>query len=460
MGSMPSVAGSMTKMASAHVVRGLSLIPALPALARDPLQFTTELSRKYGSPVSLDLGVAKIFFISHPDHIRYALRENHRNIGKRGGIWDVIRMAVGNGLVTSEGEFWRRQRRMMQPHFSRGEIANLTTLMVEAISEGMTHVEASRQKHSTIELTEAMEYISMRVIVRTLFGTSLMPDDVEKLGTAMRDVLAQLNSRTWAFFMPRWLKLPGDRKFSEAVRTVDRILHTVIDRHRDSPASTDLLSVFLNIRDAETGEGMTSAQLRDEMFTMFAGGYETVVSAVSWAFYLLARNPDAQKSLREEVEQVCEDRAPTVKDVERLTYAKMVMQETMRLYPSLWAVPRTLNEDDTIGGHHVPGGSLLVILLHALQRDPAYWENPDVFDPERFRQGRLTEQQSAAYLPFGAGPRMCIGNHFALVESVLILAMMTQRYQMRLARDQPIDPYALTILIRPKGGISVVLDPS
>ena len=281
--------------------------------------------------------------------------------------------------------------------------------------------------------------MTMRVILKSMFSTDIASEDeFAVLSRAISVALAQIGKRVLSLVsVPESWPTPGNRAFDEAIRTLDAYVYRIIDeRRRSGKEMDDLLGMLLEARDAETGEGMSDTQLRDEVMTLFLAGHETTANLLTWAWPLIAMHPEVEQRLHAELDTVLGGRLPTAADLQALRYTRMIIDETLRMYPIAWLVSRRPNEDDNVGGYRIPAGANVLVSPYVIHHSPTYWENPEQFDPERFAPDREDNRPRYAYFPFGGGPRMCIGNSFALMEAQLIIATVAQAYRLRLASDE------------------------
>lgn len=431
----------------------------LPRMVSDPLGLFTKLLRRYGDVVRLNLGPTDICLIGSPEHAHYVLKEHADNFQKSGTVWERVGLMFGRGLVAVEGSFWRKQRRMLQPQFSRQQIHSLIPLMASAIDEELARWSPLAERRAALDVYRGMAHVTMNVLLRTMFGTTIDDAQMDSIHVNVAVAIRTLGLRILLNAFPEWLPLPGDRRFRAAVEAIDRTVLGIIEERRRSDGRPDLLDLLLCARDEAGGSGMDDQQLRDEVIALLVGGHETTASALAWAFYLLCRHPEAARKLRAEVEEVLGGRPPEAEDLSRLPFTRNVIQESLRLYSPAWMTFRTTQKEDAIGGHRIPKGAVVVVVYHAIHRDPAHWDDPLAFVPERFLPERFTKKQRDAYLPFGTGGHQCIGNHFALVETALTLAMVTQRYRMELVSDREVKPLAHTTL-QPQEEIRVTLHPA
>lgn len=448
--------------------RGRPPIDDLRALQIGPHVFLQRAAAQYGDVLRYPLGPLPVYLISHPDGVKHVLQDNARNYSKDTFQYNLLSTITGRGLLTSDGDFWRRQRRLTQPAFHRPRIAAFGRLMTDA-AEGMV---AAWQPHAEtgqpIDAAAEMMHVALQIVGKALFSVEI-GDRADELASATLTVLDQIVFRAKTFGMvPTWLPTPGNLRFRRALHTLDAAVWDTIGRRRqagtDASRDVDLLTTLMAARDAEPGAGtgdgagMTDQQLRDEVMTMVVAGHETVASAMAWAWCLLAWSPRVEAKLHEEVDRVLGGRPPTVDDLPNLPYTGMIFEEALRLYPPAWIITRKALADDEIGGYHIPAGALVVSSPYVTQRDARFWENPDEFEPERFAPERSAGRHRFAYFPFGGGPRLCIGNHFAMVEAALVIATVAQRYALRLVPGQRVAVES-SVTLRPKHGLMMTLVP-
>jgi cytochrome P450 len=437
--------------------KGYPVIGVLPQLLRSPLQYATKMLRSYGDCVCLDLGFGKVYLLGHPDHAQHVLRDNRDNYDK-GEMYRPLRRVLGAGVGTTEGDIWRQKRRTLQPMFGRQRLANLTAPIITAIGDTLKRW-PSKPRHERFDLTRAIDGMSMRIGLRTLFNTNLPEPEMERLIAAIQTIIDQIGINIWTSFLPSWVPIPGDARFQQAIQTVEATIYRLIAQRRQSGSqqADDLLGLLLQAQDAETGQALNDLQVRDEAVSFFIAGYETTARALAWTFFLLCRHPDIERTLRAELDSVLGGRTPAEEDLAQLSYTKMVFQESMRLYPPVWLILRQAKQDDAIGGYRIPANSAVVVLSYGIQHHAAFWEEPEAFRPERFAPDKSDGRHRYAYLPFGAGPRQCIGSGLAMAEGPLVLAMVAQRYRMRLVPGHPVEPKA-AFMLSPRKGILVDLE--
>jgi cytochrome P450 len=452
---------TMTKTAQPkHIplTKGMPLVGSLPQIIKDPFGYLKQARATYGDLYNLNLGLSKMLIVNHPRQVQHIFVDNAQNYRKGGAMWDAIRAMLGNGLVVSEGGFWLRQRRMMQPQFHRQRLAALTELMVSAMQDALDTWEQAAMDGSDFNVAPAFNELTMKVITRTLFGTGLTNEEMDRVSKALDYSVNYILKAIVLNGLPKWMPAPGKKEFEQSIKQIDETVYRIIaDSRKDHGAQNHMMAMLLDMVDDETGEGMTDQQLRDEVTTLFLAGYETTSIALTWAWDFLTHRPEVMEKLQAEVDSVLGDRLPTFADLMQLPYCRMVLQETLRIRPSAWQLPRTAIEDDEIDGYHIPAGTNITALIYMCHYHPEEWDRPEEFDPERFQPEKAEKRHKFAYMPFGAGQRKCIGLDFALMEGQLALAMVAQRYKlfkisMNLAEPQ------LSTTLRPKGGVVVKLE--
>jgi cytochrome P450 len=455
-------------MAQEKIRKGMSTTPGpkpAPILGNildmrqgEVFEILLDFHKTYGDIVRLELPKNQfVYSIANPESIQHVMQMNNQNYTKGDRI-GIAKPLVGNGLFTSEGDFWRRQRRMMQPAFHRKQIALLAEEMVATIQEMLDRWETSVDSGEVLDMQHEMMGMTMDVVTRTLFTSSLKPDEISELGDQITFLLDEITERSQAI-LPIGEKLPTARKrrFDRGVATINEIIYRLIETRRQSDVKQDdLLSMLIDARYDDSGKGMDDKQLRDELVTIFLAGHETTAIALSWSLALLSLHPTVRRKLQEEIDRVLEGRVPTAADYNDLPYTNAVVSEAMRLYPPLPMTIRQALEDDVLEGYPIQANSSIFINIFSAHHNPDVWENPEGFDPDRFLPERSNEIPRFGYLPFGGGPRQCIGNNFALMEAVLALSMISQRYELNLVPGTDLDPY-MPGTLRPKGGVPVII---
>jgi len=436
--------------------RGLPVLGSLLDVRRDPAGVFMRAALQFGDVVHFKIGPRRGFLITNPADVRHVLQDNARNYHKS-PLYQKLRMFLGNGLLTSEDEFWLRQRRIAQPAFHRQRVAELAVEMAAAARETAAQWQAPASSGQIVDVAEEMMRLTRTVVLRALLGGELGPfgDRIDQAWSVINEYIGQ---SFWSLGLMDWLPTPKKRRFA-AARQVLRgaVVHVIAERRRRPSGHSDLLSMLLEARDEETGERMTDEQLRVEVTTFLLAGQETTSLALTWIWYLLSQHPGARLRLEEELDTVLGARPPGYADLANLPYTRMVIDEAMRLYPPAWGFSRQALADDELGGFHLPRGWMAFVVPYVQHRLPALWDEPEVFDPERFSPARSADRPKFAYLPFGAGPRQCIGNQFALIETHLTVATLAQRYQLRLAPGTIVEPWPL-ITLRPRFGMPMIIE--
>ena len=435
--------------------RGYPILGVLPRLRSDPIGTFLDAADQYGDFVHLKAGPYHGFLVCDPAHIKHVLQDNARNYHKS-PLYDRLRDNLGNGLLTSEDSFWLRQRRLAQPAFHRQRVMAMTEAMVDCTEQMLERWDRTASLGDTIDVVAEMMALTQAIIVRTMFST-----DLGAAAAVVNRTWPIINRRIgetfWSTKLETSLPLPANRRFWRALGELETVVYRIIaDRRQTRRDESDLLSMFLAARDDETGTGMTDLQLRDEVLTMLLAGHETTSLALSWTYYLLSQHPDVERSIADEVDRVIGDERPSFAHIDRLTSTRRAIEESLRLYPPAWGFSRRALGDDEIGGYRIPKGSLVFLIPFVVHRRPNLWPEPERFDPNRFAPENESARPRFAYVPFGGGPRGCIGNLFAMVEAQLIVAAIAQRYRIELVPDQNIRPEPL-ITLRPAPGIRAIL---
>jgi cytochrome P450 len=434
--------------------RGYPVVGILPDLWKAPLGYLVNARNVYGDVIRLNFGSNRLVLIVHPDHVKYVLQDNNRNFRKG---YERVQPLLGNGLVSSEGDFWMRQRRLMQPAFHQPMIAAYSQTMTLATQEMLERWQMAAGGGEPLDMLKEMMRLTQVIIVRTMFSSDI-GDRADRIGEAFQAALSHFSV---FLISPSGLldKLPtpGNLRYRQGLSTVDNEVYRLIEERRVSGEDKgDLLSRLVLARDEETGEGMSDRQIRDEVLTMFLAGHETTANALAWTWYLLAQHPDVEARLLAEIDGVLAGRMPAFEDISNLRYTRMVFDEALRLYPPAWMFARVAIEADEIGGHPIPAGTGLMISPYLTHRHPDFWVDPERFDPERFSPEQSAQRPRHAYMPFSYGPRVCIGNNFALTEAVLVLAIVLQRYRLELAPGAKVTPQPLATL-KPRPGVPMHL---
>ena len=451
--------------------RGLDNARFVARTTTDFMGPLVEMSSEYG-PVSstFSRGRTLVVLASHGP-ARHVLISNQDNYVK-GIEYELLRIVLGNGLLTAEGEDWRSQRRLVQPLFAKRHIAEFVGYMTDATGDSLDEGPlAGLGEGARLDMNRAMMELTLDVVGRALFGADLTGETARRVGPAMNDVLT-LGSRM-VRRLPTFLlaSLPGfdlrraiglnpeSIRFQRAVDDLRSVIdELLVEREAGGDPGEDLFGLMLSTRDPDTGQAMGRDLIADELMTFMLAGHETTSNALSWTFRWLSLNPEARERLTAEVDEVLGGRVPGFDDADRLPWTRAVVEESMRLTPPVWMVGRKALEDDEVDGHRIPAGAGAMILIRMIHRDPEVWDNPEGFDPRRFLPENRDQLPRSAYMPFGAGRRICVGSTFALVEATLLLAMISQRYEFDLPAWAQV-PEEAAITLRPKGGLEMIARP-
>lgn len=435
--------------------RGLPVIGSAIDLFRRPLRTFLEARARFGDTVRFRAGPFDFITIHDPEDIRHVLVSNHRNYVKSRN-YEGMKMVLGEGLVTSDGDHWRRQRKLAQPGFHRARLAGFVDTMVECTRDRITAWD-DRRDEGAVDIHHEMMELTFRIVGRTLFSMEL-GRHTDAVGPAIKVALDHANDQVENLWpVPTWLPTPANFRFRKAMQTLDRLVYDIIGtRRRDGGEHADLLAMLMSATDETGTERMTDRQLRDEVLTLALAGHETTANALSFTWYLLSKHPEVERRLFQEVTTVLGEAEPTLADLERLEYTGWVVNEAMRLYPPAWMFERQALAEDTLSGYRIPKGSIIGICPWSVHRHPGLWDNPEGFDPERFSPERSEGRPRYAFIPFGGGPRTCIGNHFAIMELKILIAMIARSYRLALVEggEPELEP---GITLRPRRGISMQL---
>jgi cytochrome P450 len=416
--------------------------------------FLQDLLREHGDIVFFRLGPQPAYFLNHPDHIKEVLVTGNSSFIK-GRALQRSKILLGQGLLTSEDPLHRRQRRLAQPAFHRQRIASYAETMVAYAERTASHW----KQGDTLDISQEMMQLTLAIVGKTLFDADVESEAVE-IGKALTTIIELFNMLLLPFSeLLERLPLPHVRRFERAKARLDQTIYRLIDERRQSRSDRgDLLSMLLLAQDDEgDGLGMSDQQVRDEAMTIFLAGHETTANALTWTWYLLSQNPEAEAQLHAELDRVIGNRSPTFDDVPHLPYTEMVLSEAMRLYPPAWAIGRLAIQEYPIGDYVIPKGSLVLLSQYVTHRDPRFFPNPERFDPMRWTPEAKASRPQYAYFPFGGGPRRCIGEGFAWMEGVLVIAALARQWRMRLAPGAKIAIQPV-ITLRPKSGVQMIVD--
>lgn len=434
----------------------LELWRARRRLATDPLPEWMEWRRRFGDVAMVDLGVQRFYFVFHPRHVEHVLKTNHRNYLRETPASEVLRLIQGYGLATVTGATWARQRRLLNPLFAGRRVDGYAPLMGEIVEDFLRGWEEPAKSGRPIDVVAAMVSLAIRVGAGVLVGADLRHQVAEMEGL-IRVVQAVASHRLQApVKLPMWLPTPGHRAFHAALARLDAMIYQVVEARRASgERRDDVLGMLMEVRDPETGAGLTERELRDQVMTIAGAAHDTTGLGLSWTLYLLGRHPEVYRRLLEEVDGALAGRMPTAADLPRMPWAHQVLEEVLRVVPPIYTLMRRVEADDEIAGFRIRRGAFMLTPLYVVHRHPEFWVDPERFDPTRFEPGRREAIDPFAYFPFGAGPHVCIGKPFALLDTQLILTGLTSRYRLTLdPPDQEVRVQA-GFSYRPAGRISM-----
>ncbi|HEY9539372.1 MAG TPA: cytochrome P450 [Kiloniellaceae bacterium] len=440
------------------VLRGRPLVGHLPELRVDPLRFFTRIARDHGDAVELRFGLDKVLMLNEPEMIRHVLQDNRLNYEKS-KFYDVMRAILGNGIFLAEGDEWLSQRRSAARSFQGCQLRRMTAAMQEAVGDLQQRWTPMAARGAVIDLIPEMMRLTLDILMRTLFSLRLDDEHVD-IFEALTVVLRDAERRIWSpFSPPRWLPVRRNREVRDALRTLDSFVFDLIDKRRaerervqGAEAEGDLLDALLDNRGDRTDR-----QVCEQVQSMILAGHETTANALSWCFTLLSQHPESLRRLREELRTALDGRAAGFADLPRLPYTRMVFDETLRLYPPLWTFSRVAVADDSFCGLRLTAGTNVMLNMFAVHRRPALWDNPEGFDPTRFDPQRKNGKRFA-YFPFSDGPRTCLGERFAILESMIVLAGILGRFDLQLLPGQKVEPEPM-ITLRPRGPLLMRLTP-
>ena len=421
------------------------------AMQQNPLEYFTDMAQRYGDVSGMRIGKFRSLFINHPDLIEDVLVKDAKKYHK-GRILQANKYLFGEGLLTSEGDFWLRQRRLSQPAFHRARVSAYAATMAEYAEQMLATWHSGEER----DIHEEMMQLALRIVGKTLFDADVTKD-AKEVGETL-DILLQIAANFGrTILVPIWVPTPRNLRAKLGIKRLEKVIYRIIAERRASGHDTgDLLSILLQAQD-EDGSHMSDRQLRDETITLFLAGHETTANTLSWTWWLLAQNPAVEKKFHEELDGVLGGRVPTLDDLPKLTYLSHVLTESLRLYPTAWGMARLAAEDHEIAGYPVRVGYGVAFAQWVVQRDARWFDAPLEFRPERWENGLAKQLPRFAYFPFGGGPRQCIGNTFALMEASVVLATVGRKYRFSLVPGHRVTPLA-SITLRPRDGIRVRLE--
>ena len=439
-------------------LRGLPSVPkvggALPFLGniidmgRDTLGFLEKMARERGDIVGFQLGPRPAMLVSGPDEVEQVLLKQHANFPKARFFWQSVEALLGQGLLTSDGALWQKQRKLAAPAFAGQRLLSYGPVMVQLAER----VLGKWHDGQVLDVHPEMMAIGIRIAAKTFFDSEV-EEDVAGISAATNDVIEEVAARfTRPILIPDAVPLPGHLRYTRAIKRVEKVIQRIVAEQRAAQNDKgDYLSMLLMARD-ENGQPMSDVEIRDEVMTALAAGYETTAAALSWSLLLLGEHPEIQDRIAAELKEQIGDRPIAHEDLAKLSYLENVVIEAMRLYPPAWAVGRESKEDTEVGGFFIPGGTTIIVSPWVTHRNGRYYEDPMEFRPERWAGDFRRKLPRFAYFPFGGGPRICLGSRFAMMETMLLLGTIVARFSLERVPNKPVVP-APSITLRPKGGI-------
>lgn len=431
--------------------RGNFLLGTLLQAWEDPLGMMSRGVRDHGEIVGFRFAHLRYVVVADPEGIKHVLVTNHKNYTKSRN-YAGLKVVLGEGLLTAEGEKWRKHRRLAQPAFHKERLAGFAGAMAACTGDMLARWEDG----VVLDAHEEMMRLTFRIVGKTLMSTEL-DGDAKAIGDALGVALRWANEHVESIVrLPPWVPTPNNLRFKKAKKVIDDLVHRIIaDRRASGARHDDLLAMLMEARDEDSGEGLSDVELKHELVTLVLAGHETTANALSFALWLLAKHPEVARTLEREVDAALGGREPALSDLPRMPYVVQVIEEAMRLYPPAWCFEREAIEDDVVCGHHVAKGTVIGMPPFVTHRLPRLWKDPEAFDPSRFAKG-AAERHKYAYVPFGGGPRVCIGNAFAMMEMQIILAAIVQRFRVAPVAgfELELDP---SITLRPKGGLPLAI---
>ena len=419
------------------------------------LNFYLRVWKEYGDIVRLPiLPNYSAYLLAHPNYAEHVLSTHQEVYPKPDIINKPLNLMMGESILTSEGDSWLKNRRLMQPAFHMKQLANLVDVMVSC-TESFIKDWQNKPDGEVIDIAEETLKLTLKIAGQALFSKDISDED-SVLGKAFRTGYEFINYKVNNLWTePLWVPTSRNKHFKKAKNILDDLILDIINYRRQNPSErNDLLSMLMSARDEDTGEGMSDKQLQNEVITLLVAGHETAASSLAWTWYLLAEHLDIAENLQDELQAVLNGSNPSFEKLPQLEYTRRIFDETLRLYPPAWGIVRTPKKDDEINGYPIPKNSIMTVGAFMIHRHPEFWESPDKFNPDNFSREKINQRPKFAYFPFGGGKRICIGQNFALMEATIIIALISQRFRLELLPNQniEIDP---TFTLRPKNGIKV-----
>lgn len=437
------------------VPRGVPGLGLLGRMRKDPLRFFTEMSRDYGDVVPLKMGPQTIYLVNHPDHIQRVFRDNRDNY-VRSKYYGQFAPIIGEGLFTLEGKAWRKQRKVSQPGLSGPNLIAMVGAMVRAIQNTIARFERHAKTGTAFDVMEEASRLTLDIVLRALFTARLNEERFVVVFDSLTTILREIEKRVWEVIpRPFWLPTERNYKLKDASRRLNQVMESLVaSRLQKNEKPGDMLDLLIAAERAAGWDQNSVKSIRDQVLSIVIAGHETGAIAFSWLCYELSKNPSIARRVREEADQVLGDSVPGFPAFQSLEYTQRVFKEILRLYPPLWTVSRVGVEDDYLGRTKIPKGEIVMLCPYTIHRHSSFWPNPEGFDPDRFLPSTENSRHPFSYFPFGGGPHLCLGNRFAVIEGVLMLAMIFRRFDFELVPGQKIEPAPMTTL-RPAGPLRI-----
>lgn len=442
--------------------RGLAKWRLIPDFVDKPHECLRRLAREYGGIVLIAYPTESAVLVARPDYLEYLFHTNHKNYDKQTPRWETLRQLWGYGLLTADGDLWRRQRQRLQPAFHTECLQNFAVITVDEARK-MARAWMAGPRDQPRDLYPDMLQVALRTVTRAMFGA-----DIESRAEQIVRAVTETHDYINPVSVPNLLRLPipvrrylvpGFRRFHDGLSTIHRVFDEIVRaRAAETDSRSDLLGLIMTATDEESAERMSLEQLHDEMISILYAGHETTGIGTTWTWYWLSQRPDVQRELHAELDRVLGGRPPTFADLPQLNYVRMVFQESMRLTPPIWAIERRAREADVIDGYAVPRNAMVIMSPYVMHRHPDYWPNPDEFDPLRFTPEEEAKRPQYVYFPFGGGPRRCVGLKVGMLEGQLMLATLAQAFTVRLKPGHVAVP-GPRVNMPPKGGMPMLLEP-
>jgi len=426
---------------------------------REPLRWLPKWIEEYGDVFRIVSPLGQATIIGSPELARQVLIDRYPHYQKKSKPYMVLRILMGNGLVTSEGEFWRGQRKLVQPAFHRRRLEALFAMMVERVNDTVARMSRAAESGDTLDFAPLLSQLTLDIISRAMFSSDMQgaAAGVSHHIAILNEYALQMLRHPWLFLLPRRIPLPFTRKPVHALRSMNVTVQSIIQSRRREPhAHDDLLSMLLSACEEDTGRRMTDEQLRDEVMTIFVAGHETTANAMAWLLHLVSQHPEVEQRLLAEIDARWTEGGLTFQNIHAFTYTRQVIEESLRIYPTIWSIGRRCTQEDELGGYQVPVGMNVVVPIFYFHWSERFWPEPQLFDPSRFSPERRPAPEAMIYFPFGAGPRSCIGNHFSLQELMIMTILFHRHFQFRMAPGFVVEPDPL-ITLRPKHGMKMLL---